>query len=36
LCDLYDLRVLADRRELFVRAVQSLGATSLVLAAIYF
>jgi sugar transferase (PEP-CTERM system associated) len=35
-CDLYDLRVLADRRELFVRAVQSLGATSLVLAAIYF
>jgi sugar transferase (PEP-CTERM system associated) len=35
-CDLYDLRVLSDRRELFVRAVQSLGATSLVLAALYF
>ena len=34
--DLYDLRVLSDRRELFVRAVQSLGGTSLVLAALYF
>lgn len=34
--DLYDFRVLSDRRELFVRAVQSLGATSLVLAALYY
>jgi len=34
--DLYDFRTLSDRRELFVRAVQSLGATSLILAAIYF
>jgi len=34
--DLYDFRVIADRRELFVRAVQSLGATSLILAAVYF
>ena len=34
--DLYDFRVLTDRRELFVRAVQSLGATSLVLAALYY
>jgi sugar transferase (PEP-CTERM system associated) len=34
--DLYDFQVLSDRRELFVRAVQSLGATSLVLAALYY
>ena len=34
--DLYDLHVVADRRELFVRALQALGATSLILAAIYF
>ena len=34
--DLYDLRVVADRRELFVRALQSLGATSLILALVYF
>jgi sugar transferase (PEP-CTERM system associated) len=34
--DLYDLRLLTDRRELFVRIVQALGATSLILAAIYF
>ncbi|HYT74805.1 MAG TPA: TIGR03013 family XrtA/PEP-CTERM system glycosyltransferase [Vicinamibacterales bacterium] len=34
--DLYDFRVLAERRELFVRSVQALGATSVVLAAIYF
>ena len=34
--DLYNHRVLSDRRELFVRAVQSLGATSLLLAAVYF
>ena len=30
--DLYDFRVITDRRELFVRAVQALGATSLILA----
>jgi sugar transferase (PEP-CTERM system associated) len=34
--DLYDLRIVADRRELFVRALQSLGAASLVLAALYY
>ena len=34
--DLYDLRVVADRRELFVRALQSLGAASLILAVLYY
>ncbi|BCS33214.1 glycosyl transferase [Luteitalea sp. TBR-22] len=34
--ELYDLRVVADRRELFVRVLQSLGAASLVLAALYY
>ncbi len=34
--DLYDLRVVADRRELFVRALQSLGAASVVLAVLYY
>jgi sugar transferase (PEP-CTERM system associated) len=34
--DLYNPRVIADRRELFVRTVQALGATSFVLAAIYY
>ncbi len=34
--DLYDLRVVADRRELFVRALQSLGAASLILALLYY
>ena len=34
--DLYDLRVVADRRELFVRALQSLGAASLILAILYY
>jgi sugar transferase (PEP-CTERM system associated) len=34
--DLYDFRVITDRRELFIRAVQALGATSLILAGIYF
>ena len=34
--DLYDLRQLADRRELFVRIVQALGSASFVLAAVYF
>jgi sugar transferase (PEP-CTERM system associated) len=34
--DLYDLQIISDRRELFVRVVQALGATSLVLAGIYY
>jgi sugar transferase (PEP-CTERM system associated) len=34
--DLYDFRIISDRRELFVRAAQSLGGASLVLAAVYF
>jgi sugar transferase (PEP-CTERM system associated) len=34
--DLYDFRVIGDRRELFMRAVQSLGATSLILALAYY
>jgi sugar transferase (PEP-CTERM system associated) len=34
--DLYDLRIVADRRELFVRTLQALGATSLILAVLYY
>src|SRR5881392_881761 len=34
--DLYDLRTIGDGRDLFVRLVQSLGTTSLVLACVYF
>jgi sugar transferase (PEP-CTERM system associated) len=34
--DLYDLRVVADRRELFVRMLQALGGTSLILALLYY
>jgi sugar transferase (PEP-CTERM system associated) len=34
--DLYDLRVVADRRELMVRVLQSLSATSILLALLYF
>lgn len=34
--DLYDLRVVADRRELFIRSVHALGATSLILALLYY
>jgi sugar transferase (PEP-CTERM system associated) len=34
--DLYDLRIVADHRELFVRSLQALGATSLILAGLYF
>jgi len=34
--DLYDLRVVADRRELFVRALQALGSASLLLALLYY
>jgi sugar transferase (PEP-CTERM system associated) len=35
-CDLYDLRNLSDRRGLFVSLFQALGATSLILAFMYF
>jgi sugar transferase (PEP-CTERM system associated) len=34
--DLYNSRIGGDRRELYVRTLRSLGATSLVLAALYF
>jgi sugar transferase (PEP-CTERM system associated) len=34
--DLYDLRVVTDWRELFTRTLQALGATSLILAVVYF
>lgn len=34
--DLYEMRSITDRRDLFMRIVQALGGTSLVLAAIYF
>jgi len=34
--DLYDSRVFCDHRELFVRMLQALGATSLVLAVVYY
>ncbi len=34
--DLYDLRLLSDRREFFVRIVQALGVTSFLLAAVYY
>jgi len=34
--DLYDLRVVADRRELFARTFHSLAAASFILAAVYF
>jgi sugar transferase (PEP-CTERM system associated) len=34
--DLYDYRVITERRELFVRAVQALGGTSLILAVLYY
>ncbi len=34
--DLYDFHILSDRREMFVRAVRALGATSLTLAAVYY
>jgi sugar transferase (PEP-CTERM system associated) len=35
-CDLYDLRTLADRRGLIVGLIQALGASSLVLAMVYY
>src|SRR5689334_22624386 len=34
--DLYDFRVVSDRREMFIRIVQGLGVTSLVLGVLYF
>jgi sugar transferase (PEP-CTERM system associated) len=34
--DLYDLRLLADRRDLLVRIVQALGSASFILAALYY
>ena len=34
--DLYDLRVISDRRELFLQATQALGATSVILSVVYF
>jgi sugar transferase (PEP-CTERM system associated) len=34
--DLYDVRIIADRRELFTRLIQATAASSFILAAIYF
>src|SRR5678815_2088257 len=34
--DLYDLRLLADRHELFIRIIQALASASFILAALYF
>jgi sugar transferase (PEP-CTERM system associated) len=34
--DLYDLRLLSDRQELFIRIVQALASASFILAALYF
>jgi len=34
--DLYDFRILSERRELFLGAVQAIGASALVLAGLYF
>src|SRR5712691_11140817 len=34
--DLYNLRLVADRRELFIRMIQALGAASFILAVLYF
>jgi sugar transferase (PEP-CTERM system associated) len=34
--ELYDLRLLSDRREMFVRILQALGSTALVLAVLYY
>jgi sugar transferase (PEP-CTERM system associated) len=34
--DLYDLRLVAERRELFTRMIEALGAASLILAVVYF
>ena len=34
--DLYNLRIVSDRRELFIRIVQALGSASFILAMVYF
>jgi sugar transferase (PEP-CTERM system associated) len=34
--DLYNLKVVSDRREMFIRIVQGLGVTSLILGVVYF
>src|SRR6185369_1231251 len=34
--DLYDLKRLADRRDLFLRVTQALGAAALILAGVYY
>jgi lipopolysaccharide/colanic/teichoic acid biosynthesis glycosyltransferase len=34
--DLYDFRIVADKRELFIRMLQALGTASFILAAVYF
>ncbi len=34
--DLYDLRIVSDRRELFIRVIQALSSASFILAALYF
>src|SRR5215471_898531 len=34
--DLYDLRQVADRRELFIRIIQALASASFLLAAVYY
>src|SRR4051812_42130316 len=34
--DLYNLRAVADRRELFIRTVQALGVAAFILAGLYF
>ena len=34
--DLYNLKIVSDRREMFIRIVQGLGVTSLVLGVLYF
>jgi sugar transferase (PEP-CTERM system associated) len=34
--DLYDLRVVSERRELFIRLLQALGAASFILAGVYY
>jgi sugar transferase (PEP-CTERM system associated) len=34
--DLYDLRIVADKREMFVRIVQALGMASFILAGVYY
>jgi hypothetical protein len=34
--DLYDLRVVSDRRELFIRLLQALGAASFILVGVYY